>query len=101
MGQQGSAYYSFLAPKTATMVAQVYAWDHIAIGTPTSILVKSQNVYMRAFTGGLALVNVSSTTSYPVNLLVVGRKVACTTLTGTSPVTTVTLPPESGEVCHY
>jgi hypothetical protein len=100
MGAQGTAYYAFLAPNTAAAFTQAYAWDHIAIGTPTSILVKSQNVYMRAYTGGLALVNVSSTTSYTVNLAIVGKG-ACTTLTGTSRVTTVTLPPESGEVCHY
>jgi Hypothetical glycosyl hydrolase family 15 len=97
VGTQGSAYYSFLAPKTSTMVAQVYAWDHVNIGSPTSIASKfGGNVYQRAFTGGIALVNVSKTATYTVTLFR-----ACTTLTGTSPVTTVTLPPESGEVCHF
>jgi putative glycosyl hydrolase-like family 15 (GHL15) protein len=98
MGTQGTAYYAFLAPNTSAAFTQAYAWDNVAIGTPTSIVPVStiQNVYMRAYTGGMALVNVSSTTSYTVTL---AR--ACTTLTGTSRVTTVTLPPESGEVCHY
>jgi putative glycosyl hydrolase-like family 15 (GHL15) protein len=96
-GMPGSAYYAFLAPKSATMVAQVNAWDHVNIGSPTSKAGKfGGNVYQRAFTGGIALVNVSSTATYTVTLFR-----ACTTLTGTSPVTTVTLPPESGEVCHF
>jgi hypothetical protein len=96
MGAQGTAYYAFLAPNTSAAFTQVYAWDRVAIGTPTGTLIKLQNVWQRQYTGGIALVNVSATTSYTVTL---GR--ACITLTGTSFVSSITLPPESGEVCHY
>jgi hypothetical protein len=95
MGTAGTAYYAFLAPNTPAAFTLAYAWDRVNIGAPTAAYVKSQNVYVRLYTNGLALVNVSSTTSYTVKLVR-----ACTTLSG-SVVTSITMAPESGEVCHY
>jgi hypothetical protein len=63
------------------------------IGSPTDTYHQSQNVYVRDFTNGLALVNPSATTSYSVTL-----SGAYQDLYGHSVGTQVTLPPASGLV---
>jgi hypothetical protein len=93
MGTQGTAYFAFLAPKTAAAITTNYAWDHVNIGSPTGSYSKVQQVYQRLYTNGITLVNVSPTQTYTVTL-----PRSCTTLEGTV-VTSITMAPESGEVC--
>lgn len=64
-----------------------------AIGSATDVAYQSQNVWMRDFTAGLAIVNPSNTTSYTVSLTAGKYK----DLYG-NPVTTTTLAPHSGLV---
>ena len=93
LGTMGTSYYAFLSPNTPSAFTANNPWDHLRVGAPLGSMTLTGGVYERSYTHALALVNPGSTTQ-----TVAVTK--CTTLEGKA-VTSITLAPDTGEVCTH
>lgn len=93
LGAMGTAYYAFLSPNRPSAFTTPNAWDHLNVGTPLGAMTSSGGVYERSYTHAIALVNPGLATQTV-------KVAACRTLEGKL-VTSITLGPDTGEVCTH
>lgn len=94
LGNDGNSYFSFYSDRNRQSIAEAsapHAWDDLDVGQPAGPYTKVNGAYRRDFTKGIALVNPTGGT---VTVRLPGTH---TNLDGT-PVTSVTLTPNTGEV---
>lgn len=91
LAANGRAYFSFMPNDTNAGLIYDSSWDHINVGTPTSVFAKVGGLYRRTFTNGIAAVNPTGS-SATISLGGSYKNLAGQT------VTSETLPPDSGDV---
>jgi Hypothetical glycosyl hydrolase family 15 len=91
LAANGKAYFSFMPNDTNAGLIYDSSWEHINVGSPTSVFAKVGGLYRRTFTNGIAAVNPTGS-SATISLGGSYKNLAGQT------VTSETLPPNSGDV---